>query len=126
MVFLVVLIMAACFVGRPHAGLGAVITMLFGVAFGVAAGMVRDRDNAWLGMFLEAVAWITVGTALAYVVAQAVFAPGRITYHRIIGAVLFYLTIGQIFVGFYGVIALLAADSFPGWGLPGVQNSPAT
>jgi hypothetical protein len=99
--FLVVLVMAGCILGAP-AGLGAVITMLFGVALGAAAAMVRYTDNQRFGMFLEATAWITVGAALAYVVARAVFAPGCVTYHRINGAVLLYLTIGQIFVGFYG------------------------
>ncbi|HUZ90554.1 MAG TPA: potassium channel family protein [Methylocella sp.] len=111
--FLVVLVMAGCILGAP-AGLGAVITMLFGVALGAAAAMVRYTDNQRFGMFLEATAWITVGAALAYVVARAVFAPGRVTYHRINGAVLLYLTIGQIFVGFYGVIDLLAPQAFSG------------
>jgi hypothetical protein len=110
---LVVLVMAACILGGP-AGRGAVITMLIGVALGVAASVIRYTDNQRLGIGLEAAAWITVGAALAYVVARAVFAPGRVTYHRIIGAVLVYLTIGQIFVGFYGVIDLLAPQAFSG------------
>ena len=119
--FLIVLIMASCILGAP-AGLGAVITMLLGVALGVAAGVVRFLDNPHLGIFLEAVAWITVGSALAYVIARAVFAPGRITYHRIMGAVLVYLTIGQIFVGFYGVIALLMPQAFMGLGAAGTPK----
>ena len=42
------------------------------------------------------------------------FAPGRVTYHRITGAVLLYLTIGQIFVGLYGMVDLLAPHSLSG------------
>jgi Ion channel len=54
------------------------------------------------------------GAALAYVVARAVFAPGRVTYHRITGAVLLYLTIGQIFVGLYGMVDLVVPHSLSG------------
>jgi Ion channel len=111
--FLIVLIMASCILGAPS-GLGAVIAMLFGVALGIAAGVARYKGDQRFGIFLEASAWITVGSALAYVVARAVFAPGRITYHRVIGAVLVYLTIGQIFVGLYGVIDLLTPNAFSG------------
>ena len=66
------------------------------------------------GMVLDAAAWVTVGAALAYVVARAVFAPGRVTYHRITGAVLLYLTIGQIFVGLYGMVDLVVTHSLSG------------
>ena len=65
-------------------------------------------------MVLDAAAWVTVGAALAYVVARAVFAPGRVTYHRITGAVLLYLTIGQIFVGLYGMVDLVVTHSLSG------------
>jgi hypothetical protein len=109
--FLIVLVMASCILGAP-AGLGAVIVMLLGVALGFVATVMRHMGDQQFGIGLEATAWITVGTALAYVVARAVFAPGRVTYHRINGAVLLYLTIGQIFVGFYGMIDLLAPHAF--------------
>jgi hypothetical protein len=69
------------------------------------------------GIYFDAAAWITVGIALAYVVSRAVFAPGRVTYHRVIGAVLLYLTIGHIFVGLYGVTGLLAPHAFSGLNL---------
>jgi hypothetical protein len=111
--FAIVLVMASCVVGAP-AGLGAVIVMLFGVALGVAASVARLMDQPRPGLYLDAAAWIMVAAALAYVVARAVFAPGRVTYHRINGAVLLYLTIGEIFVGFYGMIALLTPHAFSG------------
>jgi hypothetical protein len=109
----VVLVMASCVLGTP-AGLGPVIIMVFGVALAVAASVLRYMNNQQSGIFLEATAFITVGAALAYVVARAVFAPGRVSYRRINGAVLLYLTIGQIFVGFYGLIDLLAPHAFSG------------
>jgi hypothetical protein len=43
---------------------------------------------------------------------RAVFAPGRITYHRIIGGVLLYLTIGLTFVALFGFVVLLTQNAF--------------
>ena len=48
-----------------------------------------------------------LGLALSWVVARAVFAPGCITYHRIMGAILLYLTIGVTFVALYTFVGLL-------------------
>ena len=59
-------------------------------------------------------AWILLGLTLSCVVARAVFAPGRITYHRIMGAILLYLTIGVTFVALYTFVGLLIPDSFSG------------
>lgn len=111
--FAIVLVTASCLAGTP-ASSKAAVTMLLGIAFALAAIAARLMDQALLGMYLDGLAWITVGATLAYVVARAVFAPGRVTYHRINGAVLLYLTIGQIFVGLYGVLALLAPPAFSG------------
>jgi hypothetical protein len=71
------------------------------------------------GLYLDAAAWVTVAAALAYVVARAVFASGQVTYHRVIGAVLLYITIGNIFVGLYGVTCLLAPGAITGIDAPG-------
>src|SRR4029077_793744 len=43
-----------------------------------------------------------------------VFAPGRVTLHRIIGAVLLYLNIGFTFVALYCFVALIAPHAFVG------------
>jgi len=111
--FVIVLIMASCIVSAPT-GLGGVIGMILGIALGLAAIVMRYMGSSRPGMFLDAAAWITVALTLAYVVARAVFAPGRVTYHRVIGAVLLYLTIGHLFVGLDGLIVLLAPYAFSG------------
>jgi CheY-like chemotaxis protein len=46
---------------------------------------------------LLAAAWLIIAVTLGVVVAQAVFRSGRITYHRIIGAILLYLLIAVTF-----------------------------
>jgi Ion channel len=109
----IILIMASCIVSAPT-GPSGMIAMLLGIALGLAAIVMRHMGHPRPGLYLDAAAWSTVAVTLAYVIARAVFAPGRITYHRVNGAVLLYLTIGQIFVGLYGVIDLLAPHAFSG------------
>ena len=48
------------------------------------------------------------------VVAQAVFRSGRITYHRIIGAILLYLLIAVTFATLFAFVGLSISDSFKG------------
>ena len=49
---------------------------------------------------------------LIWVVGRAVFAPGRITYHRIMGAILLYLAIGLTFAALYASVGLLSPDAY--------------
>jgi len=55
-----------------------------------------------------------VGLVTAWVVARAVFGPGRITYHRVVGSILLYLPIGFVFVALYTLVSVLAPGSFTG------------
>jgi hypothetical protein len=48
------------------------------------------------------------------VVAQAVFGSGRITYHRIVGAILLYLLIAVAFATLFAVVGLSIPDAFKG------------
>lgn len=50
--------------------------------------------------------------ALTWVVAHAVYAPGRITFHRLQGAVVIYLTLATIFASAYGLIWELNPGAF--------------
>ena len=50
--------------------------------------------------------------AILVVVARSVFGEGRVTVHRIMGAVILYLTIGLLFANAYRVCALLLHPSF--------------
>jgi hypothetical protein len=114
--FAIVLVMASYFLGTT-ASLGAVSIMLTGIGLAIAASAARLISYYQFAMHLDAAALIMVGMALAYVVARAVFGPGRITYHRINGAILLYLAIGEIFVGLFALIALLAPHAFSGLSL---------
>jgi hypothetical protein len=90
----------------------AVSAMLVAVGLAINANILPRPLNSSVDVKLYAVAWVTLGIALLWVVARAVFAPGRITYHRIVGAILLYLTIGVVFVGLFATIGLLVPGSF--------------
>ena len=59
-------------------------------------------------------AWLAIAITVGLVVAQAVFRPGRVTYHRIIGAVLLYLLIAVVFGTLYIFVGLSIPDAFKG------------
>jgi hypothetical protein len=62
-----------------------------------------------------------MGLVLIWVVGRAVFAPGRITFHRIMGAFLLYLAIGLTFAALYAFVGVLSTDAFSGMS---VKDSP--
>ncbi|MBR0694497.1 potassium channel family protein [Bradyrhizobium lablabi] len=100
----------------------AVIAMLVALVMIVTGAVLRLRSPSILDLNLFAGAWLLVGITMAVTVARATFAPGRITYHRVVGAVLLYLTVAIIFSALYTFIGTLAPDAFPGMK---VEDSPA-
>jgi hypothetical protein len=99
----------------------AAALMLASIACAAAAAWLRWRQPSNLDIFLNALAWALIGFVLIWVVGRAVFAPGRITYHRVMGAVLLYLAIGLTFVALYTFVGLAAPDAFSGMA---VKDSP--
>jgi ion channel len=94
----------------------AVVAIVIAVVLIVAATFMRLRQPSAVDIYLDATAWMITGVTLSIVVARAVFAPGQVTFHRIIGAVLLYLNIGLIFVALYCFVALLEPNAFAGLG----------
>jgi Ion channel len=80
------------------------------IALVVTAALIERSPRT--DLYLDSTAWLIAGLALSVVVARAVFGRGRITYHRVVGAVLLYLIIGLIFVALYGFVALAAPQAF--------------
>jgi hypothetical protein len=91
----------------PVVGVLAALALL-----SVALVLRTGGSHETLDACLEASGWLLVGFVLVWVVARAVFGPGRITYHRVIGAILLYLTIGILFVALYTLVGALAPGSF--------------
>jgi hypothetical protein len=109
--FALLLLGAVFLVSGSVAAMGAILLSLGLV---LAATVLRLRQPAILDIYLDAAAWLLAGVTLAVVAARAVFAPGRVTFHRIIGAVLLYLDIGLVFVALYGFMALVVPEAFKG------------
>ena len=82
------------------------------IALVVAAALLDFEQSARTDLYLDSTAWLVAGLTLSVVVARAVFAPGRVTYHRVVGAVLLYLIIGLTFVALYGFVALATPEAF--------------
>jgi hypothetical protein len=56
----------------------------------------------------------TFDLTVAVAVARVAFGPGRVSFHRILGGVVLYLSIGLIFANIYRVLALTLQPSFAG------------
>lgn len=86
------------------------------IAFTMAGWAAISRINApsIFDIYLLAGALLIMGTALALVVARVVFSAGRVTYHRIIGAILVYLSVAVVFVALYTIVGLLVPRAFSG------------
>ena len=96
-------------------GMSLAVGVMF-VALGLAliAAVLRLQEHSRLDLYLDATAWVLIGVSLSWVVAKMVFGPGDITYHRIMGAILLYLTIGLTFVALYTFVGLAVPQAFSG------------
>ena len=92
----------------------ALVTILPAVAMIVVATVLGSRQPSVIDVYLYATAWMIAGVTLGIVVGRAVFAPGKVTYHRVLGAVLLYLNIGLIFVALFCFVALSIPNAFTG------------
>jgi hypothetical protein len=100
----------------------AVLAMVAALAIATVGALLRLRAPSILDINLFAGAWLIMGMTLACVVAPAVFGPGRVTYHHIMGAILLYLTIAIIFVALFTFIGSAVPKAFSGLA---VEDSPA-
>lgn len=69
------------------------VIMLIALAMNAAAIIRRAEHQSTVNIDLLAGAWLILALTLAWIVARAVFGPGRVNYHRVVGAILLYLLI---------------------------------
>jgi hypothetical protein len=96
--FALVLVAAIFIISGSWAAVGCT---LIAVTLVIAATVHRIWHPSSIDIYLDAGAWMITGVTLGVVVGRAVFAPGRVTFHRILGAVLLYLNIALVFVALY-------------------------
>ena len=98
-----------------------VVAMIIALVMAVIGGLSRLKSPSVLDLNLFAGAWLITGVTMAWVVARQVFGAGRITYHRIMGAVLLYLAIAIVFVALFTFVGTLVPKAFSGLT---VEDSP--
>ena len=100
----------------------AAAAMVGALLMATAGGVLRLKAPSLLDLNLFAGAWLIMGATMILVVARAVFGGGRITYHRIMGAVLLYLATAIVFVALFTFVGSLVPTAFSGMS---VEDSPA-
>ena len=91
---------------------GAIILILFGLTAMAVSLLLRGAWSPVSITVLRRGGDMLTFSALIWVVGHAVYAPGRITSHRLQGAVVLYLTLAMIFASAYGLIWELSPASF--------------
>lgn len=93
----------------------AVVLILVALGMNGAGAVMRLHRLSTIDVYLVTTAWLLMSLVLGWAVARQVFSSaGRVTYHRIIGAVLLYLLIALFFVAAFGFVGLLVPDAFQG------------
>jgi hypothetical protein len=111
--FALILVVAGC-VLVVSARATAAAVMLVSLGLVTAAAILRYRHHSTFDIYLDVMGWTAIDITLIWVVSSAVFGPGRVTYHRVIGAILLYLTIGLTFVPLYAFVGLLVPGAYSG------------
>jgi hypothetical protein len=88
----------------------AVAVILAATAVGLATAIV-DRPTA-LGAVLARGSAAVALAVLGVVIGRAAFGPGRVTWHRVQGAVALYLILGLLFAHLYGLLNVLVPGAF--------------
>ena len=91
---------------------GAIAVMLLGLVARLASFSLGPEWSSFAVSVLNRGGNILAFSALSWVVAYAVFAPGRITFHRLQGAVVLYLNFASIFASIFSLIWNLDSAAF--------------
>ena len=111
-VFVVLLSVGLLILSRSLVPVVAIVAVVGLLA--VAVVLRLRGGHVALDVSLQATAWLLIALVIIWTVARAVFGPGRITYHRIVGAILLYLAIGLVFVALYTMVGAYSPNAFTG------------
>ena len=98
----------------------AVVLVVISALLGLSGSVLRIARPSLPTELLGHGAAILTLAAVSTVIAQAVFRPGRITHHRIQGAVVLYLNLAMIFTAAYRLLTDLSPQAFTN--LPATQS----
>jgi hypothetical protein len=93
---------------------GAIALAVASIAMTVGADVLRLTSNSVLNEWVGHGGTILGFSTLSWVVSRAVFAGGRVTVHRVQGAIVLYLNFAMIFTSAYRLILELSPGAFKG------------
>ncbi|MGD0023849.1 MAG: potassium channel family protein [Xanthobacteraceae bacterium] len=96
---------------RSHFAAGVV---LIAVILSPVGAFVHAEHPSLLTEWLSAGGRLLAIGALSVVIAKAVFGPGRVTWHRVQGAIVLYMNFALFFFTLYGLVNHMAANAFTG------------
>jgi Ion channel len=88
----------------------AIAVILAATAAGLATAII-DRPSVLSALVARGSAAVAL-VALGGVIGHAAFGPGRVTWHRIQGAVALYLILALLFAHLYGLLNVLVTEAF--------------
>lgn len=88
--------------------------MILAFCMSAAAVILRAVSPSDLDIYLSSSAWLILSALWAWIVARMVFGPGRVTVHRIIGAIFLYLLVAMVFACLYMIIGVNNPNAFSG------------
>jgi hypothetical protein len=146
---LLVIEAALLFVATPFAGIGLLPAFLppaMYMLFALATLVVTSRSHLAASLVLISVILSAIGTiihadypsiftewlsaggrllaigVLSAVIARAVFGPGRVTIHRVQGAIVLYFNFALFFFTVYQLVNVLVVDAFTGLPPTGAEH----
>jgi len=90
----------------------AIVLILVGLVATVASFLLSGELTPVAPIILRHTGGIFAFSALIWVVVHAVYAPGRITFHRLQGAIVVYLSLATVFASAYALIWELSPGAF--------------
>jgi hypothetical protein len=84
--------------------------ILGATAVGLATAII-DRPTALSAVLARGSAAVALA-ALGGAISRAAFGPGRVTWHRVQGAIALYLILGLLFAHLYGLLNVLVPEAF--------------
>jgi Ion channel len=101
---------------------GAVVLILVSIALNLAGTLIHFVDPTSPTLVLRTAGELVARGVLGWVVAEAVFAPGRINHYRVQGAIVLYLNFAMMFGALYRLLAEIYPNAFRG--LTGGTHDP--
>ena len=100
----------------------AAFLVFVAVLLSPAGAFIHAEDPSVLTEWVSAGGRLLAIAVLSFVIARAVFGSGRVSWHRVQGAVVLYLNFALFFFTIYRLIVVLAPDAFKGLPPTGAEH----